>query len=160
MSLQLYEEIEDVNGALIELFEKYHAGLPQGDRVQMVQDVRDLLSVAMQTAEHDAEGDAEGDAEDGILTQIQELDHALEQALNAPDNEMIGLLESAEVMSKDLVDRVGYNYMGGKRPHRGKTHRGKTHRGKTHRGKTHRGKTHRGKTHRKRNIKRTHRNRK
>jgi hypothetical protein len=145
MSRQLYEEIEDVNGTLIELFEKYHAGLPREDRVQMVQDVRDLLSVAMQTAEHDAEGDAE----DGILTQIQELDHALEQALNAPDNEMIGLLESAAVMSKDLVDRVGY-YMGGKR----------THRGKTHRGKTHRKRTHRGKTHRKRNIKRTHRNRK
>jgi hypothetical protein len=38
--------------------------------------------------------------------------------------------------------------------------RKRAHRGKTHRGKTQRKRTHRGKTHRKRNIKRTHRNRK
>jgi len=99
MSLQ--EELEDVNGALIQLIEQYDADLPREDRVQMVQDVRDLLSVAMQTAEDD------------LLNVIQELDDALEGAMNAPDNEMIGLLENAAVTSRHLV--VHAEYMGGNR---------------------------------------------
>ena len=143
MSLQ--EDLEDVNGALIQLIEQYDADLPREDRVQMVQEVRDLLSVAMQTAEDNAEDD--------LLNDIQELDHALEGVMNAPDNEMIGLLENAAVTSQNLVVRA--EYMGGRRMRRGKTHRkrGKTHRkrGKTHRGKTHRKRNRKQKTHRKRN---------
>ena len=103
MSLQ--EDLEDVNGALIQLIEQYDADLPREDRVQMVQEVRDLLSVAMQTAEDNAEDD--------LLNDIQELDHALEGAMNAPDNEMIGLLENAAVTSQNLVVRA--EYMGGNR---------------------------------------------
>ena len=103
MSLQ--EDLEDVNGALIQLIEQYDADLPREDRVQMVQEVRDLLSVAMQTAEDNAEDD--------LLNDIQALDDALEQAMNAPDNEMIGLLENAAVTSQNLVVRA--EYMGGNR---------------------------------------------
>lgn len=103
MSLQ--EDLEDVNGALIQLIEQYDADLPREDRVQMVQEVRDLLSVAMQTAEDNAEDD--------LLNDIQELDHALEGAMNAPDNAMIGLLENAAVTSQNLVVRA--EYMGGNR---------------------------------------------
>ena len=103
MSLQ--EDLEDVNGALIQLIEQYDADLPREDRVQMVQEVRDLLSVAMQTAEDNAEDD--------LLNDIQALDDALEQAMNAPDNEMIGLLENAAVTSQNRVVRA--EYMGGNR---------------------------------------------
>ena len=143
-NMSLQEEMEGVHGALMQLFEQYDAVPSHEDRVQMVQDVRDLLSVAMQTAEQDAEGNAEDD----LLNRIRELDDALEQAMNAPDNEIIGLLESASDMSQDLVVRA--EYMGGnRRPMRTRRMRKKrTLRKRTHRGKTHRGKTHRGKTHR------------
>ena len=48
-----------------------------------------------------------------LLNDIQALDDALEQAMNAPDNEMIGLLENAAVTSQNLVVRA--EYMGGNR---------------------------------------------
>ena len=103
--MELQEAIEDANAALIQLFEQYDANLLWEDRVQMVQEVRDLLSVAKEMAE-----DA---GDDELLNRIQGVDDALEEAMNAPDNMMIGLLEDAMEVSQDLVDDLGQ--MGGHR---------------------------------------------
>jgi len=140
--MSLHQELEDAHGALMQLLEQYDADLPHEDRVQMVQEVRDLLSVAMQTAQEMGEDD--------LLNRIQGLDHALVEAMNAPDNIMDTLLQNAADTSQDLVDSLGQ--MGGKRALRKRTLRKRAHRGKTHRGKTHRKRTLR--------RKRTHRNRK
>jgi hypothetical protein len=140
MSLQ--EELQDVNSALMQLLEQYDAVPLHEDRVQNVQDVRALLSVAMQTAEEEGEDD--------LLNRIQGLDDDLVEAMNAPDNIMDTLLQNAADTSQDLVDSLGQ--MGGKRALRKRTLRKRAHRGKTHRGKTHRKRTLR--------RKRTHRNRK
>ena len=120
--MALQEAIEDANAALIQLLEQYDANLLREDRVQMVQEVRDLLSVAKETAE-----DA---ADDELLNRIQGLDDALEETMNAPDNMMIGLLESAADVSQDLVDDLGQ--MGGyRRPMRKRTLRKRTLRKRT-----------------------------
>jgi hypothetical protein len=97
--------MQDADGALIQLIEQYDADLLREDRVQMIQEVRDLLSVAKKTAEEDAKYE--------LLNRIQGLDNALEEAMNAPDNIMFGLLESAANASQNLVDDIGH--MGGYR---------------------------------------------
>ena len=126
--MALQEAIEEANAALIQLLEQYDANLLREDRVQMVQEVRDLLSVAKETAE-----DA---ADDELLNRIQGLDDALEETMNAPDNMMIGLLESAADVSQDLVDDLGQ--MGGyRRPMRKRTLRKRTLRKRALRKRTH-----------------------
>ena len=148
-NMSLQEEMEGVHGELMQLLVQYDEVPLHEDRVQMVQDVRDLLSEAMQMAE----------GEDDLLNRIQALDDALEQAMEAPDNIMRTLLESASDMSQDILTHMEeQEQMGGrtlrKRSLRKRSLRKRslrkhnTHRGKTLRGKTHRGKTHRGKTHR------------
>lgn len=102
--MALHDAIEDANGALIQLLEQYDANLLREDRVQMVQEVRDLLSVAKDIAEN---------ADDELLNRIEGLDDALEEAMNVPDNMMIGLLESAANVSQTIVDDLGH--MGGYR---------------------------------------------
>jgi len=97
--------MQDADGALIQLLEQYDANILREDRVQMIQEVRDLLSVAKEEAEEAAE--------DELLNRIQGLDNDLEEAMNAPDNMMIGLLESAVDASHDLMDGIGH--MGGYR---------------------------------------------
>jgi len=140
--MPLRDELEDAHGALDQLLMVYDIQLPRDERVDMVQQVRALFSVAMQTAEEEGEDD--------LLNRIQGLDHALEEAMNAPDNIMLELLESAENTSQNLVDSLGQ--MGGKRTHRKRTPRRKqTHRKRTPRRKqTHRKRTHRKRTHRSR----------
>ena len=103
--MALREAMQDADGALIQLIEQYDADLLREDRVQMIQEVRDLLSVAKKTAEEDAKYE--------LLNRIQGLDNALEEAMNAPDNIMFGLLESAANASRNLVDGIGH--MGGYR---------------------------------------------
>jgi hypothetical protein len=103
--MALREAMQDADGALIQLIEQYDADLLREDRVQMIQEVRDLLSVAKKTAEEDAKYE--------LLNRIQGLDNALEEAMNAPDNIMFGLLESAGNASRNLVDDIGH--MGGYR---------------------------------------------
>ena len=97
--------MQDADGALIQLIEQYDADLLREDRVQMIQEVRDLLSVAKKTAEEDAEYE--------LLNRIQGLDDDLVEAMNAPDNMMFGLLESAANASRGLVGGIGH--MGGYR---------------------------------------------
>jgi hypothetical protein len=97
--------MQDADGALIQLIEQYDADLLREDRVQMIQEVRDLLSVAKETAAEDAKYE--------LLNRIQGLDNALEGAMNAPDNIMFGLLESAANASQGIVDSIGH--MGGYR---------------------------------------------
>ena len=94
MSVQ--EEMEGVHGALMQLLEQYDEVFSHEDRVQNVQDVRDLLSVTMQMAEGDED----------LLNRIQALDNALEQAMGAPDNILLTLLESASDMSQDILTHM------------------------------------------------------
>jgi len=88
--------MEGVHGALMQLLEQYDEVFSHEDRVQNVQDVRDLLSVTMQMAEGDED----------LLNRIQALDNALEQAMGAPDNILLTLLESASDMSQDILTHM------------------------------------------------------
>ena len=95
-NMSVQEEMEGVHGALMQLLEQYDEVFSHEDRVQNVQDVRDLLSVTMQMAEGDED----------LLNRIQALDNALEQAMGAPDNILLTLLESASDMSQDILTHM------------------------------------------------------
>ena len=135
--MELQEALENAHGTLIQLLEQYDATLPREDRVQMVHAVRDHLSVAKNAAV----------GAPSILNRIQELDDDLERTMNAPDNIMIELLESAADMSQDILAQVEeQGQMGGFR-RRKRTLRKRTHRKRTLRVKR-RKQTHRKQTQR------------